>query len=66
LNTFFKELLEEPGVDRGGAIENVLRFIPRKMTDAQNEMLLRPIDRQELDEVVKKMENGKAPHPDKG
>jgi len=64
LNTFFKDLLEEPGFDRGGAIENVLRFKPRKIMDAQNEMLLRPIDRQELDEVVKQMEKGKAPGPD--
>jgi len=61
LNTFFKELLEEPSVDRGGAIEHVMRFIPRKITDAQNEALLRPIDRQDLDEVVKQMDIGKAP-----
>ena len=53
LNTFFKELLEEPGLDRGRAIQNVMRFIPRKITDAQNEMMLRLIDRQELDEVMK-------------
>lgn len=64
LNTFFKELLEELGVDRGRFIENVMRFIPRKITDTHNEMLLRPIDKQELDEVMKQMEKGKAPGPD--
>lgn len=63
LNTFFQELLEEQAPDRGGAIYKVTQHIPALVSQEHNDLLMRPVEMQELEEVIKQMEGGKAPGP---
>lgn len=60
----FKDFLIEPNINRIQEIDKVCQHIPKKVTREQNMALLRAITKDELEEVVNKMEKNKAPSPD--
>ena len=63
LNSYFAKLLEEPYGYRDKEQREVLRHIPRVVTEEHKLLLLKPIKLEEVDTVIKKMENDKAPRP---
>ena len=64
LNSYFAKLLEEPNWDRDASQREVLSHIPQVITEDHNLLLLKPIDLEEVEDVVKKMSNDKALGPD--
>ena len=60
----FKELLTEPNVDRGEAIERICKEIWSRFTREKNQALMRAATLEEVEEVVKGMKKNKAPGPD--
>eukprot|EP00253_Pinus_taeda_P005332 PITA_05332 len=60
----FKKVHKEPSIDRSQAICNITSNIPKLITDQHNQMLLKPIDLQEVDSTVKQLKAGKAPGSD--
>eukprot|EP00253_Pinus_taeda_P032855 PITA_32855 len=60
----FKKVHKEPSIDRTQAICNITSNIPKLVTDQHNQMLLKPVDLQEVDSTVKQLKSGKAPGPD--
>ena len=56
--------MEEPYWDRDTSQREVLSHIPKVITKEHKFMLMKPIELEEFDTVVKKMENDKAPRPD--
>lgn len=56
---FYSELLHETKEDRGGDIVKITRHIPKLVTPEHNIMLMRCIERAELEEAVFRMEKGK-------
>jgi len=63
LNKYFKNLLEEPKVDRARAIREITNNIPPILNQDHNRMLLRKVMMQEVEEVVISIPNGKACGP---
>eukprot|EP00253_Pinus_taeda_P029063 PITA_29063 len=61
---YFKGILTENQRDRGEAINNICREIPRLVTVEQNMALMRAVTMEELGEVVMNMSKNKAPGPD--
>lgn len=61
---FYSELLHETEEDWGGDIVEITRHIPKLVTPEHNIMLMRCIEHDEVEEVVLRMEKGKAPGPD--
>eukprot|EP00253_Pinus_taeda_P008595 PITA_08595 len=61
---YFKEISQEPNINRGEAIDNITRHIPRLVSEEQNSLLLKPISLQEVELAVKSLKAGKAPGPD--
>ena len=55
---FYSELLNETEEDQGKEIEEITRNIPRLVTPEHNAMLMRTIEREEVEEVVFQMEKG--------
>ena len=53
LNNFYADLLEEPDHDRSEAHTKVLRHIPKVITNEHNFMLMKPIEMEEVEVVVK-------------
>ena len=51
-------------MDRGPAINKISQNIPRIITEEHNQLLLRPVSRQEVDLAMKQLKDGKAPGPD--
>ena len=64
LNSYYADLLEEPNVDRRQAQSEIFRHIPRIITQEHNQILMRPVEMPELEEVVKQMARDKSPGPD--
>ena len=64
LNSFFSNLLEEPDEDKSTSQREVLRHIPQVITEEHNLLLLKPIEMDEVEEVVKQMAKDKALGPD--
>jgi ATP phosphoribosyltransferase len=60
----FEEIAQEPNQDKMEAIQRITRHIPRLVTEEQNINLNKPITKEEIDQVVQEMPNGKAPSPD--
>jgi hypothetical protein len=56
-----QNLLLEPIPDRSPAINKVTRHIPTLITQEKNEVLMRPITIEEVDQAIKEMPVGKAP-----
>ena len=64
LNTFFANILEEPDWDRVEAQREVMRHIPKVITEEHNFMLMKPIDMEEVEAAIKQMVDDKAPRFD--
>eukprot|EP00253_Pinus_taeda_P029733 PITA_29733 len=60
LLNYFKQTHQEPQVDRMQAIGKITKNIPKVITEEHNQLLLRPIDLQEVENVVHQMKEGKA------
>ena len=60
----FQSIAEEPLVDRSQFINDFTKHIPKLVTREDNYNLNRPVNEEEVSEVVKEMKNGKAPSPD--
>jgi len=56
----YKNLLSEPPVDQSWAIETILKNIPKEVTKEQNEALMRPITREEVDQALRDTPIGKV------
>ena len=61
---YYSNLLSEPEGDEARDTSIIIRNIPKMVTLEHNTMLMRPIEREEVEEVVMQMERGKAPGPD--
>ena len=61
---YFQDILREPPGDRNQAIHSVTQHIPKIITAEHNNMLLRPVTLQEVEEVMTQLKDGKAPGPD--
>eukprot|EP00253_Pinus_taeda_P021219 PITA_21219 len=61
LLNYFKQVHKEPINDRSQAIQNITSKIPRLISDEHNQMLLKPVDLQEVESAVKQLKAGKAP-----
>ena len=64
LNHYFTEILNEDIQDRERDIAQITRLIPPSVTREDNEMLVKPVTLQEVEEAVNQMALGKAPGPD--
>ena len=64
LNTLFSHLLEEPYCDWNEAHAKVLWHISRVITNEHNFMLMKPIEMEEVEAIVKNMADEKALGPD--
>eukprot|EP00253_Pinus_taeda_P025402 PITA_25402 len=64
LTEHFNNIAWEPEIDRTEAIENLIKSIPRSISNEQNQGLTRQISLEEVEEAVKDMPNDKAPGPD--
>ena len=60
LNTFFTNILEEPDWDRVEAQREVMRHIPKVITEEHNFMLMKPIEMEEFEASFKQMVNNKS------
>ena len=58
---FYSELLHEPEDNQSQDIAEITRHNPQLVTLEHNIILMHPIDRGEVEEVVFQLENGKAP-----
>eukprot|EP00253_Pinus_taeda_P007598 PITA_07598 len=63
LLNYFKQVHKEPISDRSQAIQNITSKIPKLISDEHNQMLLKPVDLQEVEIAVKQLKAGKAPGP---
>lgn len=64
LISHFGRIVQEPGIDRMEAIEELTSLIPKLISEEKNLALTREISLEEVEEAVKEMPNGKAPGPD--
>eukprot|EP00253_Pinus_taeda_P036000 PITA_36000 len=60
----FQQVHRETEGDRQREIRKITSNIPKLVTDDHNELLMRPIEPQEVDEAMAQMKDGKAPGPD--
>jgi hypothetical protein len=65
LVSHFHGIAQEPNKDRTEAIQRITQYIPHLVTEEQNNNLNKPIAKEEIDQVIQEMPNGKAPGPDK-
>ena len=59
----FEEIMMEDRGDRGQEIRRITRLILGLVTNEQNEMLVRPISMQDVEEAMNQMALGKEPRP---
>ena len=64
LTQHFSEILSEDRDNRGEDIERITRLIPRSVTRENNEMLIKLVTMQELEEAFNQMALGKSLGPD--
>ena len=57
---YFQDILCEPPGDRNQAIHSVTQHIPKIITAKHNNMLLRPVTLQEVEEEMALLKDGKA------
>ena len=53
--------MKDPDIDREEERREILISIPSLVTQEQNELLLQPIEMDEMEEAVKHLKNDKAP-----
>lgn len=64
LLNYFKQMHREPNGDRSQAIEKITQNIPKLISEEHNQMILKPVDLQEVELAVRQLKAGKAPGPD--
>eukprot|EP00253_Pinus_taeda_P018686 PITA_18686 len=64
LPNHFQQVHQEQAVDRQRAIGKITSNIPKLVTEEHNELLMHPIQTQEVDEEMAQLKEGKAPGPD--
>ena len=64
LTHYFAKILNEDIQDRERDIAQITRLIPPSVTREVNEMLVKPVTLQEVEEAVNQMALGKSPGPD--
>lgn len=64
LLNYFQQVHHEPMEDRQHAIRKIIRNVPKLIKEEHNELLMRPILLQEVDEAMSQLKEGKAPGPD--
>jgi len=64
LTTHFSSIAQESKDDRTEAIDELIKSIPKTITNEKNLALTREISFEEVEEAVKDMSNDKAPGPD--
>ena len=64
LTQHFFEILRDDGGDRSQDIEQITSLVPKLVTGENNEMLIKPIGMQEVEEAVNQMALGKSLGPD--
>eukprot|EP00253_Pinus_taeda_P017843 PITA_17843 len=60
----FKQVHQEPLVDRLRAIRKITSNIPKLINEQHNDILMKPIQAREFDEAMTQLKEGKAPGPD--
>jgi len=60
----FRSITEETILDRDHFIRDFTKHIPKLVTREDNHNLNRPVNEDDVSEVIKEMQNGKAPSPD--
>jgi len=60
----FFNIAKDPMEDRSRFIDQFTQYIPKLVTRENNHNLNRPISEEEVSEVIKEMQSGKAPGPD--
>jgi len=60
----FRGIAQETGSDRYQYIKIISKHIPKLVSREDNFNLHRPVSEEEVSEVLKEMQNGKAPGPD--
>eukprot|EP00253_Pinus_taeda_P029510 PITA_29510 len=60
----FKQVHQEPEINRRPTIERIINNVPKLITEEHNEFLLRPIQTQEVDIAMAQLKDGKAPDPE--
>jgi len=60
----FQEIAEETSKDKYQFTKRFTQYIPKLVTREDNYNLNRPVTEEEIEEVVKEIQNGKAPGPD--
>lgn len=63
LLTYFKQVHQKSQIDRLPAIEKITKNIPKNITEEHNQLLLRSISLQEVENVMWQLKEGKAPDP---
>ena len=64
LVSFYTDLLSETKEERARDTIAITQNIPKLVTPKHNAMLMRPIEREEVEEAVFQMEKGKSPGSD--
>ena len=64
LVNIFADLLSESDEESVRDTEAIMRNIPKMVTPEHNSLLMRPIEREGVEEAVFQMEKGKTPGPD--
>ena len=64
LLNYFKQAHQEPQMDRMQAIGKITENIPKLIIEEHNQILLRPVNLHEVENVVHQLKDGKAPGPD--
>ena len=60
LSQHFSDILKEDGGDHSRAINRIIDLIPRTVSRENNEMLVKPVTMQEVEEVIHQMAPRKA------
>ena len=60
----FQDIARENIPDREDSIKEITRYIPKLVSREDNFNLNKPVSEEEVSEVLKDMQNGKAPGPD--
>jgi len=63
LLNYFRQVHREPNNDRSQAIEKITQNIPKLISEEHNQMLLKPVNIQEVELAIRQLKVGKAPGP---